>query len=303
MKVNPYDALSRFLTSREATGLSPRSLRWYDEQVSSYLNWLQQHAGDWCSPDTVDEFLAHERRRQLADSTIQARYRALSAWFTWLVRRKFISKSANPIPAVDRPKISKKRRRYVSLPDFARLYQSIQGDTWLDYRDREILLLMQFSGLRVSEVTNLVPADVDVAERLIHVRNGKGGDDRDVPCPQETVSAHVRYLMARPAYPGAALFVSHDGYEGVRGTIGDNGIRQMLRRRCQSAGLEYYNPHSFRHGFAMLFLNAGMTLSAVSEAMGHSSEQTTRIYARWLKEGLAQAYEETIRRFNIPGIE
>jgi integrase len=71
-----------------------------------------------------------------------------------------------------------------------------------------------------------------------------------------------------------------------------DGIRQMLRRRCQAAGLRYMHPHLFRHGFAMLFLNNGMQLSAVSAAMGHSSQQiTTDIYAHWLSDGLSREYE------------
>jgi integrase len=52
------------------------------------------------------------------------------------------------------------------------------------------------------------------------------------------------------------------------------------------------HPHLFRHGFAMLFLNNGMPLSAVAAAMGHASPQTTiDIYAHWLTDGLSREYE------------
>lgn len=294
----PHVLLDRFLLAKEAAGLSPRTLQWYEEMVRAYLAWLEQWpALAFDMPEAIDGFLAHERRRNLAASSIQGRYRALSAWFGWLMRRELLAR--DPMAAIDRPAVPKKRMRHVKLAEFLSLYRSIRGDTWLDYRDREIILIMLFSGLRVSEVCGLTPQDVDVAQRMIRVRNGKGGDDRDVPCAPDVADVHARYLLTRPAYSGPALFVSHDGYAGARGALTANGIRQMLRRRCEAAGLPVYNPHAFRHGFAMLFLNAGMALSAVSEAMGHSSEQTTRIYAHWLKDGLTQAYEDTMRRFDL----
>lgn len=300
--MNPQALLAEFLTAKRATGLNPRSIAWYQDQIMAYLGWLatRHDAGDFCDPARVDAFLAHERARNLANSTIRARHRGLSIWFAWLVRRKYLRKKHNPMRKVDRPSVAEKKIRYVTLETFTRLRRSIAGETWLDDRDRAILSLMMFSGLRVSEVVGLAPADVDVARRLVSVRDGKGGKDRDVPCAEDFATAHVRYLMRRPAYAGPELFVGHDGHAGVRGPLTDNGIRQMLRRRCARAGLDYYSPHAFRHGFAMLFLNAGMNLSAVSEAMGHKSEQTTKIYARWLTEGLVKAYDETMRRFQLP---
>lgn len=298
--MNSQELLDRFLIAKEAAGLASRSLHWYSAQNLAYLEWLEVNPGfGFTAPESVEMFLAHERRRGLAPSTIHARYRGLSAWFGWLTKRNLIP--ANPIAAVDRPRIPKKHQRYVPLRDFLALYTSIQDETWLDERDRAIMLLLLFSGLRVSEVIGLHVDDVDLDERMVHVRAGKGGHSRDVPVAPDFKGVHIRYLLSRPAYPGTELFVSHDGYRGVRGVFSANGVRQMLRRRCRAAGLPEYNPHAFRHGFAMLFLNAGMALSAVSEAMGHTSEQTTRIYARYLKDGLSRAYESTVRQFVIPG--
>ena len=103
-------------------------------------------------------------------------------------------------------------------------------------------------------------------------------------------------LAVRPPTESEFLFASSDGSGGIRGVMHYAGLQQMLRRRCQQANLPRYNLHSFRHGFAIAFLNADMQMSAVSAAMGHTSIDTTQIYARWLSTGLRTAYLAALAR-------
>ena len=75
------------------------------------------------------------------------------------------------------------------------------------------------------------------------------------------------------------------------------GVRMMLRRRCEAAGIRYASPHAFRHGFAMAWLNAGMHMSAVAAVMGHSSQAVTEaVYAHWQTESLSREYAQALRR-------
>lgn len=299
----PATHMEQFLLAKEAAGLSPRTLEWYRDQIAVYLAWLPC-ALDWDQPATVEAYLAAQRRLALSPSTVAARYRALSVWFGWLLRRGEIA--ASPIRAVDRPKVPKVLVEHVRLSHFRRLYASIgnspssglgTGEVWIDLRDRCLLLLLFWSGLRVSETLRLCLRDVDPAARLVTVRGGKGGKDRIVPCAPELGPEMLGYLMARPPWTGTELFLSNDGAGGVRGLMTASGVRQMLRRRSALAGVPYMSPHKHRHGFAMLFLNAGMPMSALAEAMGHSSEQVTaNFYASWLTEGPSRQYEAARRR-------
>lgn len=96
---------------------------------------------------------------------------------------------------------------------------------------------------------------------------------------------------------GPDQLLSSDGANGVRGPLTTDGLRQVLKRLCRSAGVEYLHPHAWRHGFAMLFLNEGANLSAVSAMMGHSSTSVTQsVYASWQTRGLLREYGETFSR-------
>lgn len=292
--------LRRFLVAKTAAGLSPRSIAWYEEQIGVYLRWAARagiRAERALAPVSLETYLAEQRKAGYKPATMAARYRALSVWCNWLASRKLLA--ANPMSEIEPPRVPKEAVEYVRPEEFAALYRSISGNDWTALRDRCILLILFWSGLRISELVSLSVPDVDTRNRLITVRSGKGGKGRIVPCPPELNGLLVGYLYARPPYDGDGLFVGNDGQDGVRGPLTDAGVRQMLRRRCQAAGVRRLTPHAFRHGFAMALLNHGMDISALSAAMGHHSVKVTEgIYARWLAEGLTREYDEARARIN-----
>ena len=287
--------LERFLTAKSAAGKAPRTLRWYTDLLTHYLEFVEETAGNtpnaWWQTETIECFQADLRLRRFKSNTLDCYYRAMRCWCNWLIRRKLMP-APSPVEAMERPARPSDPVAYVTLPELTMLLHAIKGNEWTDQRDRCLLLLMFWSGLRVAEMCGLRVDDVDVARKLVTVRRGKGGKSRLVPCAPDLGINLFAYLAGRPGVVGDALFVSNDGYGGVRGALTVDGLRQMLRRRCKAAGVRYMHPHLFRHGFAMLLLNNGMQLSAVAAAMGHSSPQTTiDIYAHWIVDGVSREYE------------
>lgn len=294
---DPQTALERFVTAKRAAGRSPSTLKWYRDLIGDYLAHTVSVDGQVETTECAESFMAmlYDRVPPFSDQTVDGYYRALRGFFNWCVKRRLLRRS--PMTQIERRKPRNKRVPYVEMTEFLIVYQSIEGAEWCDHRDRAILLLLYWTGLRVSELIGLRRDDVDVARRLVTVRAGKGGDGRIVPCAPELGSTLLAYLVALPAVADPALLWSNDGAGGVRGPLSIEGVRQMLRRRCKAAGIRYMRPHLWRHGFAMLLLNNGMELSALSRAMGHSSPETTRtIYARWLTDGLQREYEEAQQR-------
>lgn len=285
--------LDRFLTSKTAAGLSPRTIRYYHQQVGGFLLWLDDDAADKTVSRAVVEGYLIERRKGRSPATVSAAYRALRAFFGWVVECGYLTEQTSPMHKLAAPRVPKKLPRYVTPEEFDTLYGSIDGAAWLDYRDRTLLLLLFWSGLRRAEVMALTKRDLNLKEQVLLVRAGKGDKSRLVPFSPKLEEELNGYLARRPDDGDDidALFVSNDGNGGVRGALSDWGLASMLRRRCGEAGVRKMNPHAFRHGFAMNFLNGGMNISAVASAMGHSSVQVTEgYYARWLAKGLQREY-------------
>lgn len=297
------DVVTEFLTAKEAANLADWTLDFYRRNIDVFVVYLERQVArgrilpdDWYRPQTIEKFLAHERRRRLAPATVHARYRALRVLFNWIERRYSL---ASPMAQVAEPEVADKPPRQIELETVEAILEAIPaGDaaTWTDQRDRLLLALFFWTGLRLAEMAALTVPDVDMRQRLLYVRSGKGGKARYVPIPPAIPVLMLEYLMNRPPWSGPDLFLSNDGSDGVRGGIAAGGIRTMIKRRCAQAGVEYRNPHAFRHGFAMYLLNAGgMEMGVLSKLLGHSSSKITQdIYADWVTESIRREYDTAI---------
>jgi integrase/recombinase XerC len=279
---------------------SPKTLTWYAEQFAAYVGWRAAQVippqDELPSAEIIDMFLADQHAAGLSPSTVHARYRALRALLRFLEKRRRLPHDQNPIHIVEAPTVPKQVRRYVTVADLEILLAAITGQSWLDHRDRVMLLILFYSGLRVTELCDLHVQDVDTTTLEVTVHRGKGDRARVVPCAPEVRPALAAYLFTRPNHTDTLLLKS-DGYGGAAGALRPEGVRQMLIRRCKQAGIPAYNPHAFRHGFAMWLLNAGARATTVATAMGHSDPQITlAIYAHTTVTTVRREYDEALAK-------
>ena len=296
------DALTLFLTARLAEGKSKKTITFYKVNVKRYFDYLQEKkrlGSAWSHPETVEQFLAHERTLGLSDLTAHARFRALRAFCNWMAKRDYLQKS--PIDQVQEPKRSTKIPKRIPLPEFTTLIESIPagpGATWVDYRDRLLIDLLFWTRLRLGELVNLDLGDVDTSARLLTVRVAKGRRARLVPYPPHMADLLTRYLFTRPPSADAKhLFWGTNGGPGIGVPLQHSGLQQMLKRRCRKAGLRKYGPHAFRHSFAMAMLNKGqIEMGVLSKLLGHRSTAVTQsVYADWETSSLQRAYDEAFK--------
>lgn len=153
-----------------------------------------------------------------------------------------------------------------------------------------MLEILFFSGLRAGEVLTLKREHIDLEGLTIFVEDGKGGNDRLVACSPQLPKLLLEYLKVRPHWHDSTLFLSANGNKEIRGYMTISGLRQMIHRRTEAAGLPYRCPKTFRHSYATNFLGAGVRRSSLSTMMGHVDERTTRIYGEHLIEDLVEEY-------------
>lgn len=134
---------------------------------------------------------------------------------------------------------------------------------------------------------------------MLTIPNSKSRQARQVPLTQELVEEIQAYLLCRLACPpevAAYLFVSavNDNPDnGIRGNWTNEGLRQMLTKQCERAGLPRINPHAIRHLFGTKALNDGIRLETVSDLMGHHDPSfTRRVYAELLSETVLREFDE-----------
>lgn len=142
-------------------------------------------------------------------------------------------------------------------------------------RDIAVFELMFSSGMRVSEISNLSPAAVDLTRASVWVK-GKGSKERLIPIPGSQVcTALSRYseLRSRVCPESQFFFVNRHGRR-----LSEQSIRLALARLTTAAGVTKMTPHVFRHTVATMLLEQGVDIRFIQHLLGHSSISTTTIY-------------------------
>lgn len=209
-----------------------------------------------------------------APNTVASRFRALAAFFKWLLSEGEIS--SNPMAKIERPKVDITPPDLISDDDVQKLLVVCQGTDFLSRRDTAIIRLFFDVGCRRSELAYLRVIDVDLNGDLPTVTFvGKGHKVRTVSLGRKAAAAMDRYIRTRAKHKHAkkdALWL------GRRGALGDGAIDLMLRRRAQEAGIDIH-AHQFRHLFAHTSLShPEMKEGDVMALAGWSSSQMLRRY-------------------------
>jgi integrase/recombinase XerD len=152
-------------------------------------------------------------------------------------------------------------------------------------RDRSIIATLLDTGMRASELCELTVDDYNQKNGQLYIRHGKGDKGRFVYLGTGAKRHLWRYLAERPgAAPKEPLFAS------ARITHLDrNGLRHLIQRCAQRAGIGNANVHRFRHTFAINFLRNGGNLLQLQNLLGHERMDTVRIYAQLAALDLEQA--------------
>lgn len=161
-------------------------------------------------------------------------------------------------------------------------------------RDRALLHVLFYSGMRRAEVASLNRQDLQdgwAGEALIV---GKGDKERNAYFDEETL-LHVRaYLVAR-ADLLTPLWLRHDNHRGQPEASGEHwrlspqSVWLIVKDYARAAGVPA-TTHHFRHLKASTLLNRGASLSEVQDVLGHASPSTTKaIYAHYTPKFLGDA--------------
>ncbi|MGE0445516.1 MAG: site-specific tyrosine recombinase XerD [Vicinamibacterales bacterium] len=200
---------------------------------------------------------------------------------------------ASPAEDLRPPRAWKVLPRYLSVEEVDRLLAQPDVATPRGLRDRALIELLYATGMRVSELLGLRPADINLEASYLTC-TGKGDKQRIVPIGDEARAWVARYLAeSRPALLGKRtsprLFVNaRRGGPGLTRV----GFWKILKRYARAAGLQTaLSPHVLRHSFATHLLDRGADLRAIQMMLGHADLSTTQIYTHVLEHRMRSIYD------------
>jgi len=220
-------------------------------------------------------YLALRRKDGVKDGTIRSELLDLRIVVNWAVKHALIMTA----PYIELPKASPPRERYLTQEEVQQLLKHCQAPHL-----RLAIILMLATAARVKALLDLTWDRVDLEKNLIQLRN-----------PHDTqASRKGRAIVPINNSLGQALreayhFANTDyvlEWNGKPITTLSGGLRMVARR----AGIKGVSPHVFRHTAAVWMAEAGISMSEISQYLGHSNTNITeRVYARYSPDFLRNA--------------
>jgi len=152
-----------------------------------------------------------------------------------------------------------------------------------EIRNIAVIELLFATGGRVSEISNLKDAQIDLQSGQVIIK-GKGDKERIIQiCNKETIALLKKYRRLSSDKINAA-----DGYfliNRFNKKLSDQSIRNIVAKFSIAAQIKtHVTPHVFRHSFATLLLEKDVDIKYIQAMLGHSSIMTTQIYTHVNRE-------------------
>ncbi len=236
--------------------------------IRHFLWYLSSQSNRWGSGST-------SARKPASESTVNHYYHILSAFFGWLKREEFIGD--NPTARLKPPKMNQKVVQALKPTEVEVLLTRCSSKSFLDIRNRIILMMLIDTGLRVFELANLRLDDIDMNTGSILVRHGKGNKQRVVRIGTKTQKALWKYATLYRRSDSDKLLVNRSGEP-----LDVTGIKLMVRRLGKRADIQGVHVHRLRHTFAISFLRAGGDVFSLQYLLGHTTLAMTQRYLQSL---------------------
>ncbi|MGA7077018.1 MAG: tyrosine-type recombinase/integrase [Halobacteriota archaeon] len=149
-------------------------------------------------------------------------------------------------------------------------------------RDYLILRVLWRTGVRINELLNIKPSDIEPKNQIINVTKAKGGKQRRVPLDAETIGMLSDYVSASNIREDQPIF-------GIK----QRWAREIVRRYGARVGRRGLHPHTFRHSFAIHCVRNGWDIRRLQVVLGHNSMATTAVYLQFNDRDIRELYDRT----------
>lgn len=181
----------------------------------------------------------------------------------------------------------------LEIDQVLKLLENIKPSTSENIRNRLIFEFLYGTGVRISELVNIDLSDIDLDNKIIKIRFGKGSKQRLVPLGKtlekfiESYLTRVRNSLIKNTKEQSLLLNN----QGKR--LSRQSIWSIVHKIAQENELSDLTPHTLRHAFATHLLEGGADVRVVQELLGHSSVNTTQIYTHVTVEKLKEVFAQT----------
>ena len=265
--------------------VSPIKSRKYLESINLSFNQFISHCGNKNIEEintlAIDKFITATFARTQRGA--HQYYRTLKAAFNKAVQWDYIS--VNPFTKIKFPKLSKSYPAFITEDELLIIISS----TPYQYL-KDIFYAAFYTGLRLGELINMKWSWINFPQNHIVIKCSsdfltKSKKDRIVPMAEKVRSILTNRFQSSQHNPDEFVFYHFKGIRLHQETISKQ-FKQVVRKVNLSDKIHF---HTFRHSFASVLVQRGVSLYVVKELLGHEDLSTTQIYSHLQKQNLMDA--------------
>lgn len=252
-----------------------------------------------CTHNFLLEYMAYLKDKGCAAGTCNNRLAAIRAYLWYVadgdISMQSIALGASKVPFI---KGTQKVKETINPDDLAALLTAPSNKTKIGIRDKTMLILLYDSAIRVSELRELTIGSLKLEEAIPYIRvHGKGDKERIVSITDKTVEHLKRYIKKYHPQSNNDCPLFYTVIKGHLSTMSTGNVERILNKYAEMIRPEHPSlpqklyPHMLRRTRACGLYQNGVELELVSRILGHTSTQTTRIYASPSIEMLKEAME------------
>ena len=267
---------------------SPHTIKSYQTDLQQFIffisNEFQIESAKKVNFQLVRSWIASLLNKNISARSVNRKITTLKTYFRFLINQDVIKIS--PMQKIIGPKTPKKLAVFVEEIKMEQLFNEIEfGEGVVAERDRLILELFYFTGIRLSELVNLKKSDIDFVNSTIRVL-GKRDKERLIPITLDVLSKIQAIISSNKS---VFLFVSKKGEQ-----ISSKQVYRLVNKYLgMVTSLDKKSPHVLRHTFATHMLNNGADINAVKELLGHANLSATEVYTHNTIKKLKTVYKQS----------
>ncbi len=288
------DFIDDFLISKEVEeGCATSTIKAYRYDLQKFMELVGDLEVE--SPvirQRIRLFLKKLKDKGYTKKGISRKIASLRSYFKFLTLNEFITK--NPMSTIKSPKIKLEESlpKFLKISDIEKIFMKLKDRKVFNSRKSHryylIIRLLYSTMARVSELCNIKIRDVDFEKGYISLR-GKGNKERIVPVDKTTLEIFKESLQNRIRYTPEDYLIVNTRNNKLNPRVVQADIK-TIKERCGFPDSKVITPHVFRHTGATHLRRSGMDISELQDILGHSSPNTTRIYAKNDITKLKQSY-------------
>lgn len=253
---------------------SKHTITSYETDLNQFFNYIQAECQITNPKDVsfklIRNWISSLLENNLKSTSVNRKISSLKSYYKFLLVSNYVE--TNPTLKLISPKSSKRLPVFVEKDNMDSLFdKDFFEDSYEGTRDKLIIELFYFTGMRLSELIHIKTSDIDKVNSQIKVI-GKRNKERLIPITFNTLKDLNEFINFYEIEN--FLFADGNGKKMYPKKI----YRIVNKYLTKISSIKKKSPHVLRHSFATHMLNNGADINAIKEILGHANLSATQIY-------------------------